>query len=72
MPTVKSDGTMATFFISNQIIAWFGIPKEIVTDHGSHFQNEMMKELASKLGFKHIHYSPYYPSPGKWTSRGGE
>jgi transposase InsO family protein len=37
------------------------IPKEIVTDHGSHFQNEMMTELASKLGFKHDHSSPYYP-----------
>jgi transposase InsO family protein len=45
----------------NQIIARFGIPREIVTDHGSHFQNKMMKELALKLGFKHGHSSPYYP-----------
>jgi hypothetical protein len=61
MPTIKSDGKTATFFVFNQIIAWFRIPREIVTDHGSHFQNEMMKELASKLGFKHGHSSPYYP-----------
>jgi transposase InsO family protein len=59
--TVKSDGKTATFFVFNQIIARFGIPSEIVTDHGSHFQNEMMEELAAKLGFKHGHYSPYYP-----------
>ena len=58
MPTIKFDGKTATFFVFNQIIAWFGIPKEIVTDHGSHFQNEMMKYLASKLGFKHGHSSP--------------
>ena len=51
MPTVKSDGKTATFFVFNQIIARFGILSEIVTDHGSHFQNEMMEELASKLGF---------------------
>jgi transposase InsO family protein len=61
MPTVKSDGKTATFFVFNQIIARFGIPSEIVTDHGSHFQNEMMIELASKLEFKHDHSSPYYP-----------
>jgi hypothetical protein len=61
MPTMKSDGKTANFFIFNQIIARFGILSEIVTDHGSHFQNEMMIELASKLGFKHDHLSPYYP-----------
>jgi hypothetical protein len=61
MPTVKSDGKTATFFVFNQIITWFGIPSEIVIDHGSYFQNEMMIELASNLGFKHDHLSPYYP-----------
>jgi hypothetical protein len=61
MPIVKSDGKTTAFFMFNQIIARFGIPSDIVTDHGSHFQNEMMKELALKLGFKHGHSSPYYP-----------
>jgi hypothetical protein len=61
MPTVKSIGKTATFFVFNQIIAQFGILSEIVTDHGNHFQNEMMIELASKMGFKHDHSSPYYP-----------
>jgi hypothetical protein len=61
MHTIKFDGKTTTFFVFNQIIARFRIPKEIVTDHGSHFQNEMMKELVSKLGFKHDHSSPYYP-----------
>jgi transposase InsO family protein len=42
-------------------VARFGIPSEIVIDHGSHFQNKMMEELASKMGFKHGHSSPYYP-----------
>jgi hypothetical protein len=61
MPTVKSDGKTAAFFVFNQIIARFGIPIEIVTDHGSHFHNEMMVDLASKLRIKHGHSSPYYP-----------
>jgi hypothetical protein len=61
MPSVKSNGKTANFLVFNQIISWFVIPSEIVTDHGSHFQNEMMIELVSKLGFKHDHSSPYYP-----------
>jgi hypothetical protein len=61
MPTIKFDGKTATFFVFNQIIARFKIPRDIVTDHGSQFHNEMMEELTSKLGFKHGHYSPYYP-----------
>jgi hypothetical protein len=71
MPTVKSNGETATHFVFNQIIARFGILKEIVTDHGSHFQNMMMTELASKLGFKQDHSSSYYPQ-GKWPSGGRE
>ena len=37
MPTVKSDGETAAHFIFNQIITQFGIPRELVSDHGSHF-----------------------------------
>ena len=60
MPTVKSDGVTSAHFAFNQIITRFRIPKEIVTDHGSHFQNCMMEELESKLGYKQRHSSSYY------------
>jgi hypothetical protein len=39
MPTFTNDGETATLFIFNQIISRFGVPRDIVTDHGSHFQN---------------------------------
>jgi hypothetical protein len=61
MPIVKSDGKTVAFFVFNQIIARFSILSDIVTDDGSHIQNEMMEELASKLEFKHGHSFPYYP-----------
>ena len=61
MPTFKVDGETTAFFVFNQIIARFGIPKVIVTDHGSHFQNDMMMELTTILGFRQEHSSPYYP-----------
>ena len=61
IPTVKSDGETSAHFVFNQIITQFGIPKYLVTDHGSHFKNHMMEELASKLGYKQEHSSYYYP-----------
>jgi hypothetical protein len=39
MPTFKYDGETTTLFLFNQIIARFGVLREIVPNHGSHFQN---------------------------------
>jgi hypothetical protein len=36
VPTFKDDGDIVTLFLFNQIIAWFGVLREIVTNHGSH------------------------------------
>ena len=37
MLTIKSKGKMIVHFVFNQIVAWFKIPKETVTNHDSHF-----------------------------------
>jgi hypothetical protein len=37
MPTFANDGETTTLFMFNQVIARFRVPREIVTDHGSHF-----------------------------------
>ena len=59
MPTFKADGETAYFFVFNQIIARFGIPKVIVIDHGSHFQNSIMTKMTAMLGFKQYHSSSF-------------
>ena len=61
MPTYAEDGKTVALFLFNHIIARFGIPRAIVTDHGSHFQNNMMAELSVKLGFHHDNSTTYYP-----------
>ena len=61
MPTYAKEGKNAALFLFNHIIARFGIPRAIVTDHGSHFQNKTMVELSVKLGFHHNKSTPYYP-----------
>ena len=61
MPTYVKDGKISTLFLFNHIIAIFRVPQSIVTDHGSHFCNQMMEELSAKLGFHHENSTPYYP-----------
>jgi hypothetical protein len=59
--TFKNYGEMTSLFIFNQIVARFSIPKEIFTNHGSHFQKKMMSELTSNLGLRKEPSSTYYP-----------
>ena len=61
IPTYVEDGKIAALFLFNHIIARFRIPRSIVTEHGSYFQNKMMIELSVKLGFQHDNSTPYYP-----------
>ena len=49
MPTFNNTGQTTTFFFFNHVIAQFGVPQAIVTDHGKHFRNHMMSKLTAKL-----------------------
>ena len=61
MPTFNNTRPIATLFFFNHVIAQFGVPQAIVTNHGKHFHNHMMNELTAKLGLLHDIYTPYYP-----------
>jgi hypothetical protein len=61
MPTFDNTGKTAALFLFNHVIARFGVPQAIVTDHGSHFRNFMTSELTEKLGLHHDNSMPYYP-----------
>eukprot|EP00253_Pinus_taeda_P024862 PITA_24862 len=61
MPTFLADGKTAAIFVFNHIISRFGVPQEIITDHGSHFRNIMMTKLTDQLGLHHDSSTPYYP-----------
>ena len=61
MSTFDNTGNTATLFLFNHVIARFGVPQAIVTDHGSHFRNFIMSELTEKLGLRHDNSMPYYP-----------
>ena len=59
MPTLDNTGETTALFFFNHVVA--RLPQAIVTDHGSHFRNHMMVELAAKLGLSHDSSTPYYP-----------
>ena len=61
MSTYVEDGKNSTLFLFNHIIARFGFPWAIVTDHGSHFRNQMMAKLSTKFDYCHENSTPYYP-----------
>ena len=61
MPTYAKDGKNATLFLFNHMIERFRFLRSIVTDHKSHFCNQMMEELSAKLSFRHKNSTPYYP-----------
>jgi hypothetical protein len=61
MPTFDNTGKTAALFLFNHVVTRFCVPQAIVTDHGSHFRNNMMSELTEKLGLRHDSSTPYYP-----------
>jgi hypothetical protein len=61
MPTFNNTADTATRFFFNHVISHFGVPLQLVSDHGKHFENEIFVELSSRLGFSHEFASPYYP-----------
>jgi len=61
MPTFNNTADTAARFFFNHVISRFGVPLQLVSDHGKHFENEIFVELSSRLGFSHEFASPYYP-----------
>ena len=61
MPTFNNTTDTTSCFFFNHVISHFGVPLQLVFDHGKHFENDIFVELSSRLGFSHEFASPYYP-----------
>ena len=48
-------------FIYKNIICQYGIPKILMTDRGTHFNNEILEHLSLLLEFKHVMSAAYNP-----------
>lgn len=47
----------------------FGCPKELVSDRGTHFVNDVIKELTTKFKIKHRLTTPYHPRANGQTEK---
>nr|XP_037279889.1 uncharacterized protein K02A2.6-like [Rhipicephalus microplus] len=44
-----------------EMLSRFGVPREILSDRGSNFTSELMKEVARLLSVRQLHTTPYHP-----------
>jgi transposase InsO family protein len=60
--------TVATF-IYEEIICRYGAPKVIQSDQGTHFVNELIRNLTERFKVKHSLSSPYHPQSNGLVER---
>lgn len=56
-------------FIFEEIICRHGCPKVILSDRGSHFNNQVIEELMKKFKIKHNFSTPYHPKTNGLVER---
>ncbi|KAL5552836.1 hypothetical protein UlMin_040237 [Ulmus minor] len=50
-----------TAFIWKNIVCRFGVPRELVSDHGTQFENEKLQSICDRLGIIKVFSSPAHP-----------
>ena len=61
LATKTDDAKTVAKFIYENIITRFGCPKELGSDCGTHFLNDIIKQLTNKFLIKHRKSTPYHP-----------
>ena len=51
---------LVAWFLENNIICQFGVPQEIISDNGSHFEREVQR-IMELYNIEHYKSSPYQP-----------
>ena len=59
----------AAIFIYENIIARFGCPKILVSDRGTHFLNNVIREMTERFQIDHRKTTPYHPQTNGQTER---
>ena len=61
IPTFNCKDDTTTRFFFNHVITCFGVPQQIVLDHGSHFENIVWIDISTLLKFEQQCSFAYYP-----------
>jgi Integrase zinc binding domain/Integrase core domain len=65
----KADAITVAEFLYNDIVCRHGCPQRIISDRGTHFKNNVIKELVAKLGTRHQLSTPYHPQTNGLVER---
>ena len=61
MPTRTNDNKVVVEFLKENIISYFGAPRAIISDNGSHFCNKAFEALMRKYFITHKLSTVYHP-----------
>jgi Integrase zinc binding domain/Integrase core domain len=67
IPDAKASSVVSFFY--EDIICQHGCPKELLTDRGTHFVNEMLDSMCNTLGVKHKLSTAYHPQTNGLVER---
>ena len=59
LPT--NDAKVVLKFLKKHIFTHFGTPREIISDGGTHFINQLVRNILEKYGFRHKVAMTYHP-----------
>ena len=57
----KDDAKVVVAFLKKFIFNRFGVPRDIISDGGSHFCNKLLENVLAKYGVVHKVTTPYHP-----------
>ena len=61
IPTMTNDHREVLRFVTRCIFAWYGCPRAIINNDGSHFNNAHFRALLKNYGVHHRVTTPYHP-----------
>ncbi|XP_061350037.1 uncharacterized protein LOC133295248 [Gastrolobium bilobum] len=59
--TPTNDSRVVIAFLRKNIFSRFGVPRAIISDGGTHFDNRMVEYALAKYGVRHKISTPYHP-----------
>ncbi|KAL5551203.1 hypothetical protein UlMin_001379 [Ulmus minor] len=60
-PTIQTDSLDFVRKCDKCQLCRFGVPRELVSDHGTQFENEKLQSICDRLGIKKVFSSPAHP-----------
>ena len=61
IPTSRDTYEVIMIFLEENILAWFGFPRRIVTDNATNFKSKKMINFCHKYHINQNHSTSYYP-----------